>query len=90
MAVGQSVKGYRAGYIADSEAKSLMTAGDDGLPPLKLVKSDNGLDLALPSGKLVDYKFLGLRPFRYLHSAWLAWATARTRIGHKDSGSVRV
>jgi hypothetical protein len=63
-AAGQSVKGYRAGYIPDSEAKSLLTPSADGLPPLRLVNSDSGLDLSLPTGKLVDYKYLGLRHFQ--------------------------
>lgn len=60
---GQTVKGYRAGYIPAAEAKLRLVAGTDGLPPLKLVSSNNGLDLALPSGELVDYNTLALRHF---------------------------
>lgn len=41
----------------------MLVAGPDGLPPLKLVPSNNGLDLTLPGGKLVDYKTLALRHF---------------------------
>ncbi|BCW83968.1 hypothetical protein NicSoilE8_16410 [Arthrobacter sp. NicSoilE8] len=62
-AVGQTVKGFRAGYIATEEAKARLVAGPDGLPPLKLVSSNNGLDLAFPDGKLVDYNLLALRQF---------------------------
>lgn len=62
-AAGQTVKGYRAGYIPAEEAKSRLVAGPDGLPPLKLVSSNNGLDFALPDGKLVDYNTLALRHF---------------------------
>ena len=39
-------------------------AGPDGMPPLRLVSSKNGLDLALPDGTLVDYKVLALRHFQ--------------------------
>lgn len=60
---GQTVKGYRAGYIPAAEAKSQLVAGPDGLPPLKLISSNNGLDLALPNGQLVDYNTLALRHF---------------------------
>ncbi|WP_427174304.1 HIRAN domain-containing protein [Arthrobacter sp. 92] len=62
-AAGQTVKGYRAGYIGTEEAKSFLVADPDGLPPLKLVPSNNGLDFALPDGKLVDYNTLALRHF---------------------------
>lgn len=62
-AAGQTVKGFRAGYIATEEAKSRLVAGPDGLPPLKLIGSNNGLDFALPDGKLVDYNLLALRHF---------------------------
>ena len=62
-AAGQTVKGYRAGYIPAEEAKSLLVAGPDGLPPLKLVPSNNGLDFTLPDGKLLDYNTLALRHF---------------------------
>lgn len=62
-AAGQTVKGYRAGYISAEEAKTLLVAGPDGLPPLRLVSSSNGLDFALPDGKLVDYNTLALRHF---------------------------
>ncbi|MBT2535882.1 HIRAN domain-containing protein [Arthrobacter sp. ISL-69] len=63
-AAGQTVKGYRAGYISAADAKAQLVAGPDGLPPLKLVTSDNGLDLALPDGKLIDYNTLALRHFQ--------------------------
>lgn len=39
-------------------------AGPDGMPPLRLVSSHNGFDLALPDGELVDYKILVLRHFQ--------------------------
>ncbi|MFE4230132.1 HIRAN domain-containing protein [Arthrobacter sp. NPDC056886] len=63
-AVGQSVKSYRAGYVPPAEAKSELVADPDGMPPLRLVRSNNGLDLALPDGQLVDYKILALRHFQ--------------------------
>jgi len=63
-AAGQSVKGYRAGYMPAADAKAQLVAGPDGLPPLKLVASNNGLDLALPDGKLIDYNTLALRHFQ--------------------------
>ena len=62
-AAGQTVKGFRAGYIATEEAKARLVAGPDGLPPLKLVGSTNGLDFSFPDGKLVDYNLLALRQF---------------------------
>lgn len=62
-AAGQTVKGFRAGYIAPEEAKARLVAGPDGLPPLKLLPSNNGLDFTLPDGKLVDYNTLALRHF---------------------------
>lgn len=61
---GQTVKGYRAGYIPAPDAKAQLVAGPEGLPPLKLVTSNNGLDLALPDGKLIDYNTLALRHFQ--------------------------
>lgn len=63
-AAGQSVKSYRAGYVPPAEAKSELVAGPDGMPPLRLVPSSNGLDLALTNGQLVDYKILALRHFQ--------------------------
>ena len=63
-AAGQSVKSYRAGYVPPAAAKTELVAGPDGMPPLRLVPSSNGLDLALPDGELVDYKFLALRHFQ--------------------------
>jgi hypothetical protein len=63
-AAGQSIKSYRAGYVPPAEAKSELVAGPDGMPPLRLVRSNNGLDLALPDGQLVDYKILALRHFQ--------------------------
>lgn len=63
-AAGQSAKSYRAGYGPPAAAKSQLVAGPDGMPPLRLVPSNNGLDLALPDGELVDYKILALRHFR--------------------------
>lgn len=63
-AAGQSVKSYRAGYVPPAEAKSELVAGPDGMPPLRLVSSSNGLDLALHNGQLVDYKILALRHFQ--------------------------
>jgi hypothetical protein len=63
-AAGQSVKSLRAGYVPPAAAKSQLVAGPDGMPPLRLVSSNNGLDLALPDGELVDYKLLALRHFR--------------------------
>jgi hypothetical protein len=63
-AAGQSAKSYRAGYAPPAAAKSQLMAGPDGMPPLRLVPSNNGLDLALPDGELVDYKILALRHFR--------------------------
>ncbi|SDL76922.1 HIRAN domain-containing protein [Arthrobacter sp. ok362] len=62
-AAGQTVKGYRAGYIPAEKAKAKLVAGPDGMPPLKLVSSNNGMDFALPDGQLVDYKTLSLRHF---------------------------
>jgi hypothetical protein len=61
---GQTVRGYRAGYISAEVAKDQLAPGPDGMPPLKLVSSKNGLDLALPSGQLIDYKILALRHFK--------------------------
>lgn len=63
-AAGQSVKSYRAGYAPPAAAKSELVAGPDGMPPLRLVRSGNGIDLALPDGQLVDYKILALRHFQ--------------------------
>jgi hypothetical protein len=63
-AAGQSVKSYRAGYVPPAAAKSELVAGPDGMPPLRLIPSNNGLDLALPDGQLVDYKILALRHFQ--------------------------
>ncbi|MDI3241647.1 MULTISPECIES: HIRAN domain-containing protein [unclassified Arthrobacter] len=63
-AAGQTVKGYRAGYMPDAEAKAQLEAGPDGLPPLRLVSSNNGLDLAFPDGQLMDYKNLALRHYQ--------------------------
>jgi hypothetical protein len=63
-AAGQSVKSYRAGYVPPKAAKCQLMPGPDGLPPLRLLPSNNGLDLALPDGKLVDYKILALRHFQ--------------------------
>jgi hypothetical protein len=63
-AAGQSTKSYRAGYVPPAVAKSQLVAGQDGMPPLRLVPSNNGLDLALPDGELVDYKILALRHFQ--------------------------
>ena len=50
-------------YISADEAKRELVAGEDGMPPLRLVSSVNGLDLALPDGRLVDYRTLALRHF---------------------------
>ncbi|RAX16355.1 hypothetical protein DC347_11130 [Pseudarthrobacter sp. AG30] len=63
-AAGQSVKSYRAGYVPSAAATSQLVAGPDGMPPLRLVPSNNGLDLALPNGELIDYNILALRHFR--------------------------
>lgn len=63
-AAGLSVRSYRAGYVSPEAAKSQLAVGPDGMPPLRLVPSKNGLDLALPDGKLVDYKILALRHFQ--------------------------
>jgi hypothetical protein len=63
-AAGQSTKSYRAGYVPPEAARSQLVAGPDGMPPLRLVPSNNGLDLALPDGELVDYKILALRHFQ--------------------------
>ena len=63
-AAGQSAKSYRAGYVPPAVAQSELVAGPDGMPPLRLVSSNNGLDLALPDGQLVDYKILALRHFQ--------------------------
>lgn len=63
-AAGQTVKGYRAAYISAADAKAQLVAGPDGLPPLILATSNNGLDLALPDGKLIDYNTLALRHFQ--------------------------
>lgn len=62
-AAGVTVKSYRAGYVSAESAKEHLVPGPDGRPPLRLVSSNNGLDLALPSGQLVDYKTLALRHF---------------------------
>jgi hypothetical protein len=61
---GQSVKSLRAGNVPASAAKSHLVAGPDGMPPLRLVSSNNGLDLALPDGELIDYNILALRHFQ--------------------------
>lgn len=63
-AAGQSVKSIRAGYVPPAAAKNQLVAGPDGWPPLRLVSSNNGLDLALPDGELIDYNTLALRHFR--------------------------
>jgi hypothetical protein len=63
-AAGQSAKSFRAGYVPPASAKRQLVAGADGRPPLRLVPSNNGLDLALPDGELVDYKILALRHFQ--------------------------
>jgi hypothetical protein len=63
-AAGQSTKSYRAGYVPPAAAKSQLVADPDGMPPLRLVPSNNGLDLALPDGELIDYKILALRHFQ--------------------------
>lgn len=63
-AAGQSVKSYCAGYLPPEAAKGQLVAGSDGMPPLRLVASNNGLDLALPDGELVYYKILALRHFK--------------------------
>jgi hypothetical protein len=55
---------YAGTGASPAAAKSQLVAGPDGLPPLGLVPSNNGLDLALPEGELVDYKFLALRHFQ--------------------------
>ena len=60
-AAGQTVKGYNAGYIGAEETKAALAALADPVPDLKLVKSPNGMDLALSDGRLVDYKTLALR-----------------------------
>jgi hypothetical protein len=62
-AAGVTMKSYRAGYVSAETVKEQLAPGPDGRPPLRLVSSDNGLDLALPSGQLVDYKTLALRHF---------------------------
>jgi hypothetical protein len=62
-AAGVTMKSYRAGYVSAETVKEQLVPGPDGRPPLRLVSSDNGLDLALPSGQLVDYKTLALRHF---------------------------
>jgi hypothetical protein len=56
-------KSYRAGYVSAESAREHLVPGPDGRPPLRLVSSNNGFDLALPSGQLVDYKTLALRHF---------------------------
>ena len=61
---GQSVKSLRAGYVPRAAAKNQLVAGPDGMPPLRLVPSNNGLDLALPNGDLIDYNILALRHFK--------------------------
>ncbi|MDP9694435.1 UNVERIFIED_ORG: hypothetical protein J2X79_001994 [Arthrobacter globiformis] len=63
-ASGQSVKSLRAGYVPPAAAKSQLVAGPDGMPPVRLVPSNNGLDLALPDGELIDHNTLALRHFR--------------------------
>ncbi|WNM65738.1 hypothetical protein SEA_VULPECULA_28 [Arthrobacter phage Vulpecula] len=63
-AAGQTVKEHRAGYMPADQAKRLLVPGPDGLPPLRLVSSRNGLDLALPSGQLIDHRLLALRHFQ--------------------------
>lgn len=60
-AAGQTVKGYRAGYINAEETKEALDAFQGAPTGLELVSSLNGLDLALPDGRLIDYKTLGLR-----------------------------
>jgi hypothetical protein len=58
---GVSVKAYRAGYIGTDETKAALAAMNGSEPELRLVRSQNGLDLALADGRLIDYKTLGLR-----------------------------
>ena len=62
-AAGQTVKGYRAGYMPAAEAKALLVPDEHDRPPLRLVRSNNGLDLAALDGRLVDYNILALRHF---------------------------
>jgi hypothetical protein len=62
-AQGQTVRGNRAGYMSAEEAEALLVPGEDGRPPLRLVRSGNGLDLAAPDGRLIDYNTPALRHF---------------------------
>lgn len=58
---GVSVKACRAGYIGTDETKAALAAMDSSELGLRLVRSQNGLDLALADGRLIDYKTLDLR-----------------------------
>jgi hypothetical protein len=60
-AAGQTAKGYRAGYIGAEETKTAIENLNNSIPELKIVRSPNGLDLALHDGRLIDYKTLALR-----------------------------
>lgn len=46
-----------------AEAKALLVSDEGGRPPLRLVTANRGFELALPDGRLLDYKTLTLRHF---------------------------
>jgi hypothetical protein len=60
---GQNIRAYRAGYIPATEAKTLLVPDENSRPPLRLVTADSGFELAIPDGRLLDYKTLALRHF---------------------------
>ncbi|MEC5200273.1 hypothetical protein RCH21_002516 [Arthrobacter sp. PL16] len=62
-AVGQTIRGYRAGYMPAEEAKVLLLAAArmEGHPPLRLVTSTNGLEISTEDGRLLDYQTPALR-----------------------------
>ena len=60
-AAGQTVKGYRAGYIGAEETKMALASLSEPIPELRVVRSPNGMDLALMDGRLIDHKTLALR-----------------------------
>ena len=67
-------------------------------PALRLAPSNNGLDLALPDGELVDYKILALRHFQIfafhvvvvllasLRGGGVGWQAVRTSSGSCRQG----
>jgi hypothetical protein len=59
----QSIRAFHASYIPAADAKKLLVPDENGRPPLRLVTADSGFELAMPDGRLLDYKTLALRHF---------------------------